>query len=121
MEKEGTDNDALHVDHEGPGGNDTFFAWFFRGDGPAGWLSGAAFRKNRFMSQGSAYATFFADNHVSALLGSPDDAFAALATELGESEEECPGRLRKLAFTTFRRGIRNTASCRGYYGSRRSW
>ena len=107
--EEGTDTDALHVgreDVEDPGGNDTFFAWFFRGDGPAGWLSGAAFRKNRFMSQGSAYATFFADNHVSALLGSPDDAFAALATELGASEEECLGRLRKLAFTTFRRASR---------------
>ncbi len=109
MEEEGTHNDALHVGHEDvedPGGNDTFFAWFFRGDGPARWLSGAAFRKNRFMSQGSAYATFFADNHVSALLGSPDDAFAALATELGESAEECLGRLRKLAFTTFRRASR---------------
>ena len=46
VEEEGTDTDALHVGHEDvedPGGNDTFFAWFFRGDGPAGWLSGAAF------------------------------------------------------------------------------
>ena len=46
------------------GGSETFFAWFFRGDGPSGVLSGAAFQKNRLSSQSSVFSTFFEDDYV---------------------------------------------------------
>ncbi len=49
------------------GGSDTFFAWFFRGEGPAGVLSGASFR-NRFAPGKSVLGTFFADNYLMDLL-----------------------------------------------------
>jgi hypothetical protein len=93
-------------EEDDPGGNDTFFAWFFRGEGPEGWLSGAAFRKNRLMGTGSAYSTFFEDNLIGAILGDPEDTLASLASVLGKSEAECVSRLRNLAFTTFHRASR---------------
>lgn len=49
---------ATTHDMEDNGGRDTFFAWFFRGSGPTGILSGATLLK-RFSSKGSVYATFF--------------------------------------------------------------
>lgn len=49
------------------GGADSFFAWFFRGDGPRGVISGANVQQ-RFIQRGTSYATFFADNHVAALM-----------------------------------------------------
>ena len=59
---------AVTHDAEDKGGRDTFFAWFFRGDGPAGVLSGATLLR-RFSSKGAVYSTFFEDTHVSTLLG----------------------------------------------------
>jgi len=55
---------------DGPdrGGADTFFAWYFRGDGPPGFVSGANIQQ-RFIQRGANYATFFADNHVAEVLG----------------------------------------------------
>lgn len=51
------------------GGNETFFAWFFRGEGPKGrTLSGAALQR-RFSQPGAFHSIFFDDNHVAALLG----------------------------------------------------
>lgn len=50
------------------GGTDTFFAWFFRGEGPKGVVSGANVQR-RFIQQGTAYSTFFEDNYVMDLLG----------------------------------------------------
>jgi Helicase conserved C-terminal domain/Type III restriction enzyme, res subunit len=50
------------------GGTDTFFAWYFRGTGPAGFVSGANVQQ-RFIQRGANYSTFFADNHVAAILG----------------------------------------------------
>src|SRR5262249_51861958 len=50
------------------GGMDTFFAWFFRGEGPKGIVSGANIQR-RFIQKGTAYSTFFEDNYVSDLLG----------------------------------------------------
>ena len=61
--------------------------------------------KHRLMGQGSAYVTFFEDNHLAALLGRPEDV---LASELGEPEAECLERLRKLAYTSFGRRSRQT-------------
>jgi hypothetical protein len=49
------------------GGRDTFFAWFFRGEGPSGIVSGANIQQ-RFIQKTSAYSTFFEENHAAALL-----------------------------------------------------
>lgn len=70
------------------GGIDTFFAWFFRGAGPKGVVSGAAVQK-RFASANSAYGTFFERNHVADALGvAPGQVTAALAAALQMSEAE---------------------------------
>ena len=61
------------------GSAETFFSWFFRGSGPRGALSGAAFQKNRLSSQSSAYATFFEDDYISWLLDRPANPLAKLA------------------------------------------
>lgn len=67
---------------------DTFFAYFFRGDGPSGIVSGATIQ-GRFTSQGSVYATFFADNHVAWLLDAhPGRVVEALAERLGCARHE---------------------------------
>ena len=50
------------------GGTDTFFAWYFRGEGPSGIISGANIQR-RFIQQGAVYATFFEDNYVADILG----------------------------------------------------
>lgn len=66
---------------------DSFFAYFFRGDGPPGVVSGATI-SGRFITQGSVYATFFEDNHVAWLLGAkPGGVVDALAAELGLTRE----------------------------------
>jgi Helicase conserved C-terminal domain len=85
---EGTSNNESN-EPEAPmanhGGHDTFFAWFFRGDGPKGVLSGANLQ-SRFIQGSGAYATFFADNHVAALLDvEPGQVVAALSATLGLS------------------------------------
>jgi hypothetical protein len=67
------------------GGTDTFFEWFFRGDGPRGIVSGANVQR-RFIQRSAAYATFFEDNHVMALLRArPGEVVEELARTLGES------------------------------------
>lgn len=65
------------------GGNDTFFAWFFRGEGPPGVISGANVQQ-RFVQRGTAYSTFFEDNHVARLLAcEPGEVEARLADAIG--------------------------------------
>lgn len=67
------------------GGTDTFFAWFFRGDGPKGLVSGARIAR-RFIEPGSAYRTFFERNHVAEVLGAEPGLVARqLASETGLS------------------------------------
>ena len=91
------------LDDDDDGGVESFFAWFFRGTGPPGVLSGAAFQKNRLSSVSSAYATLFEEDHVASLLGaeSPGAVLASLARLTGESTKRCEERLRKLAFEFF--------------------
>jgi hypothetical protein len=65
------------------GGSDTFFAWFFRGRGPDGALSGATIQR-RYLS--GSLAAFFADNAVADVLACrpaevPERLAAALAVE----------------------------------------
>jgi hypothetical protein len=67
---------------ESEGGTETFFAWFFRGEGPPKVFSGANFQR-RFLSKRSAVATFFEDNHVADLLAvPPGKVFATLGAFL---------------------------------------
>lgn len=79
------------LDH---GGVDTFFAWFFRGDGPRGVVSGANIQQ-RFIQRGAAYATFFAENYVASLLNcQPGQVETTLAAALHLSTEELRNGLR---------------------------
>ncbi len=81
------------------GGIDTFFAWFFRGEGPRGVISGANIQQ-RFIQRGAAYATFFAENYAAMILGcEPSEVEATLSAVLGlpvyEMRTELRGRSRK--------------------------
>lgn len=76
------------------GGLDTFFAWFFRGEGPKGVVSGANIQR-RFIQKGTAYSTFFEDNHVMELLGAaPGGVAGTLGAALGLDAESLRRELR---------------------------
>ena len=92
---------STHIEEE-ESGTDTFFAWFFRGKGPPGVLSGAAFQKNRLSSTSSAYSLLFEDDLVSWLLGRPEDVLGELAATLDVPREDLVARLRQRAFVRFR-------------------
>ena len=84
------------------GGAESFFAWFFRGNGPSGVLSGAAFQKNRLSSTSSAYATLFEDDYVADLLGVDAGCVVeSLARVTGHSPDGCVEQLRRLAHGFF--------------------
>ena len=92
--------DDLEEDDEG--GAESFFAWFFRGSGPSGVLSGAAFQKNRLSSTSSVYATLFEDDYVANLLDvQAGEVLDSLARVTGEPPERCTARLRHLAYGFF--------------------
>ena len=77
------------------GGYDTFFAWFFRGEGPKGVISGANIQQ-RFIQRGAAYATFFEDNYVAEILGCrPGEVQTRLAASLEISEDQLRVGLRE--------------------------
>jgi hypothetical protein len=88
-------------DEEDEGDNSSFFAWFFRGKGPDRWFSGAAFNKNRLMSEGSAYSTFFEDNYITWLLGEASTSTRGIAERIGATDHETGKRLRAIAFSIF--------------------
>jgi superfamily II DNA or RNA helicase len=89
--------DGAEREIEDHGGNETFFAWFFRGAGPKDVVSGANIQA-RFIKASGAYATFFADNHVMDLLGaSPGKVVASLAAALGLSGPDAIQELRQRA------------------------
>lgn len=112
MTPEVNDDDESHPDwmasgedrgwEEDEGDTDSFFGWFFRGKGPDGLLSGAAFQKNRLASTASVYSTLFDDDHVSWLLGRPDDPLATLAELLELELPVLEARLRTRAYAYFR-------------------
>lgn len=80
------------------GGDDTFFAWFFRGKGPkGGWLSGAKFAQ-RFGEAQYEVSTFFEDNYTAGLLGvEPSAVLPALATAVGLSIDRAEAHLLERA------------------------
>lgn len=88
------------------GGTDTFFAWFFRGDGPSGVVSGANVQQ-RFTKNSSWFSTFFARNHVAELLQAPPGrVIARLAKVLGVSDPELRNGLRRRAARFLSRAAR---------------
>ncbi|XTZ13610.1 helicase-related protein [Micromonospora echinospora] len=90
-----TDNGGHGGEEEDVGGEDTFFAWYFRGRGPDRVISGARIQE-RFRNLGSGLGTFFDDNHVMALLGaSPGQVADALAAALGEERDKSDRLLRE--------------------------
>lgn len=62
---------------------DSFFAWFFRGEGPTGVRSGASIARQMDSASGN-YSTLLEDNYVAALLSVPvEDVVSRLAQLLG--------------------------------------
>lgn len=77
-----------------PGGKDTFFAWFFRGEGPRHVVSGANIQQ-RFIQRGTVYSTFFGDNYAADLLSCrPGEVERHLSNAVGLSREELKAVLR---------------------------
>jgi hypothetical protein len=69
------------------GGKDSFFAWFFRGEGPRDAFSGAALQR-RFTQTSGVLSSVFDDNWVAWLLGvRPADVPQSLAVYLSRSVE----------------------------------
>ncbi len=65
------------------GGTDTFFAWFFRGEGPPHVISGPTLLK-RLTSASSSAGTFFDIHHIASLLDvAPGGVMAALGAAVG--------------------------------------
>lgn len=86
------DDDGL-AEHDDRGGTDSFFAWYFRGDGPKGVVSGANIQ-GRFIQSGAAYSTFFEQNYAADLLGvDPGGVEVALAAHLRVSAANCRAAL----------------------------
>ena len=97
---------------EDVGGNDSFFAWFFRGSGPSDLLSGGAFAKNRLLSSSSAYSTLFEDNYIASLLDTdPGQVADELPRVLGMEPEVCLRQLKEVGSNFFhQRWSTNTSS-----------
>ncbi|HEX5749931.1 MAG TPA: DEAD/DEAH box helicase family protein [Archangium sp.] len=98
-----TDTHQEDVAADDVGGNDTFFSWFFRGEGPRNHLSGASFRKNRLMNAGASYSILFEDNSVMELLGTRGPVVEALAQSLWQPVEWVRTESRALAYAAYRR------------------
>lgn len=76
---------------------DSFFAWFFRGEGPRGVRSGASLAEQLDQASGN-YATLFEDNYVAWLLGvTPSEVPTAMAKHLEQPEDVVMLALAKLA------------------------
>jgi hypothetical protein len=113
--EEGPAAEPLKREEPDTGGLDSFFAWFFRGDGPKEFsgadrseplVSGANVQR-RFSQATSAYSTFFEDNYVARVLrvrpsgglraDGPPVVLEALAAELGRPLESARADLIALA------------------------
>jgi hypothetical protein len=95
--------DRVDVESIDSGGIETFFAWFFRGEGPPGILSGATVQR-RFSQASSIHSTFFEDNHVAWLLGvDAPDVWDALLQHLDRDPQSLVDDLRVRAGQQLRR------------------
>jgi hypothetical protein len=89
--------EPAHPEQLDPGGNETFFAWFFRGDGPKGVLSGAELAA-RLSETRFGLSSFFLDNWVAALLqAEPGQVFEALVAATGADRAALRNRLEEIA------------------------
>ncbi|MFI7280122.1 helicase-related protein [Micromonospora chersina] len=80
---------------EDSGGDDTFFAWFFRGRGPEDIISGARIQE-RFRNLGSPLGIFFDDNHLMELLAAaPGDVVHRFAAAIGEDRDKAQRLIRE--------------------------
>lgn len=111
-----TESDGLQPGVEDdPGGRENFFSWFFRGNGPDGVLSGAAFQKNRLSNTSAAYSTLFEDDLVSWLLERPDDPLKCFAERLGPTDGDPKGTLRRTAWAYYQERGKGTGRYPRYY------
>lgn len=84
---------------EDRGGSETFFAWFFRGEGPEGILSGAQLAL-RLNSPRFAVSSFFLDNWVASLLDvEPGLVFSTLVKVTQTAEADLQAQLESIAGT----------------------
>ena len=115
-EVRGTKSDGrLYGVDDDRGGRENFFSWFFRGAGPKGVLSGAAFQKNRLSGTAAVYSTLFEDDLVSWLLGRPDQPLERLADLLALSPDVLRVLLRELAWGYFRHRTKQAEGYPRYY------
>jgi hypothetical protein len=107
----GESDEPTGADDGDRGGYDTFFAWFFRGDGPSGVVSGANVQK-RYRSGSSA--TFFEDNYVADVLGGCPlaDVPDRLARALNVDPERLLAGLRERSRAFLTRAKKHTAADR---------
>jgi superfamily II DNA/RNA helicase len=76
---------------------DSFFAWFFRGEGPPNVRSGASIAEQIDRPTGN-YSTFLEDNYVAGLLSArPEEVVAKFAKAVGVSEPKALDRVARLA------------------------
>jgi hypothetical protein len=113
-----TNRDQVMIEASAPneeaevGGSDTFFAWFFRGDGPKKVFSGATLKK-RFVSSSGAFATFFEENVVAVLLQvAPSEVPRKLAELIGEPQEVVMAAIAQSARALLRAGEKVTRAAR---------
>jgi len=93
----GDDADSASIKQTAePAGFESFFSWFFRGEGPAGILSGARLSRNRLDKAKSSaqLSTLFDDNWLLWLLGYPAEPLSALAAVLDRPADELARDLR---------------------------
>lgn len=98
-----SDEESIHPFIPDEGGLDTFYSWFFRGAGPSGLLSGAAFRKNRLQSEGSSYSTFFEENYLTLIVGEGpgEGVLDLMADAVSMDRDDLRATLRSLAFSAY--------------------
>jgi len=92
----------FYMDKEDEGSTETFFSWFFRGEGPDGILSGAAFQKNRLANTSAVHSTLFEDDYVSWLLERPSNVIKSLSNVTNIPQNSLTTTLRNTAYGNFK-------------------
>ena len=89
------------IDEDDDGSAETFFSWFFRGSGPRGVLSGAAFQKNRLSKSEFRLRHVLRRRLRELAARSPSDPLAELADIVGVSLPALVDSLRPRAYRHF--------------------
>ncbi len=88
------------------GGNDSFFAWFFRGERKLKVASGGWFRRRRLTDEKEALSIVLDENYVDWLGGEELASLTGLASRLGVDSARLEADLRVQAHAIFRSGSR---------------